>query len=283
MHVTPEDIGVISGMVHKLCGVVLDESKGYLIESRLSRIAEDLGCKSFGELNYKIRYHKDPELENQIVDAITTQETLFFRDNSPFDAMQYKVVPELIDVKANTTFPKRIRIWCAACSTGQEPYSIAVLLSELLPDIHSWDVNIFATDISDQAIQKASMGRYAQHEIQRGLKPELLQKYFHQDPNGWKIKDETRSLVAFRKMNLLKTFPNIGPFDIIFCRNVAIYFNPEDRRSLFLRLAEKLQPEGCLFVGSSESITDIDPKFIPQHHCRSVFYQWNKTPETSLT
>lgn len=282
MKVTPEDIKVIFRLVDDLCGVVLDESKGYLIESRLSDVAEKAGCKSFTELYHKARYQSDKKLQTEIIDAITTQETLFFRDSSPFEALQHKAIPELLDAKAKTVFPKRIRVWSAACSTGQEPYSIAMIFHELLPDINTWDINILATDISDTAIKVASVGRYAGHEIQRGMEPKLLAKYFSKEDNFWKVNDELRSLIAFRQMNLLKSFTNLGPFDIIFCRNVAIYFSSEDKRSLFNRLAEVLIPEGFMFVGSSESLSDAGPQFKPLQHCRSVFYQPNKQAVSGL-
>jgi len=275
MNVTPDDIKVVSRLVADLCGVVLDETKGYLIESRLSDIAKDAGCEAFSELYYKVRYANDKTLQNKIIDAITTQETLFFRDTSPFDALQFKALPELIDARAATAFPKRIRIWSAACSTGQEPYSIAMTLNELIPDIATWDVTITATDICDTAIKQASRGIYRAAEIQRGMKPTLLRKYFTEEGDGWKAKDELRGLISFQRINLLKPFVAMGPFDVIFCRNVAIYFKPEDRRSLFNRLADALVPDGYMFVGSSESLADLGPRFAPQHHCRAVFYRPN--------
>ncbi len=273
MQITPEDIQVVSRLVDDLCGIVLDETKGYLIESRLSNVAEEAGCKTFSELYYKVRYNSDKTLQNKIIDAITTNETLFFRDTSPFDAMRHKALPELFDAKAKTAFPKRIRIWSAACSTGQEPYSIAMVLHELLPDIAEWDISILGTDISDAAIGQASAGRYANHEIQRGMTPAMLAKYFVQEPGGWKVKDELRALVSYRRLNLLEPFVGMGQHDVILCRNVAIYFSPEVRASLFHRLADCLSDGGYLFVGSSESLADLGPQFAPQHHCRSVFYQ----------
>jgi len=282
MEVTGEDIKVISRLVDDLCGIVLDETKGYLIKSRLTRIAEETGCTTFSELYYKVRYAHDKTLQTKIIDAITTNETLFFRDTTPFEAMRHKVIPDLIDEKAGTAYPRRLRIWSAACSTGQEPYSMVMVLHELLPDAVKWDIQITATDISDAAIRQASLGRYNEMEISRGMQPQLLAKYFNREPNGWKVKDEVRGLVAFRRINLLEPFVGLGPFDIVFCRNVAIYFSPEARRSLFLRLADTLTPSGYLFVGSSESLTDLGPRFTPHQHCRSVFYRPNR-PATGAT
>ncbi len=275
MKVTPEEITIIARMVNDLCGVILDETKGYLIESRLSEVAESEGCSTFSEFYYKARYKTDKHLQRAIIDAITTQETLFFRDGSPFEALQYKLLPEMIDAKAATAFPKKFRIWSAACSTGQEPYSIAMMFHEMLPDVQDWDISIMATDISDTAIAQASLGEYAAHEIQRGLKPELLSRYFLPKDDKYKVKDELRAMIMFKQINLHNPFVGMGPFDIIFCRNVAIYFDQDAKRSLFLRLGEKLTREGIMFVGSSESLTDVGPQFIPQHHCRAVFYQPN--------
>lgn len=275
MQVTAEDIKVISRLVNDLCGVVLDETKGYLIESRLSSVAEEAGCKTFSELYYKARYNTDKALQNAIIDAITTRETLFFRDTSPFEALQHKVLPELVDAKVGTPYAKRLRIWSAACSTGQEPYSIAMLLHELLPDVAGWDIQITATDISDAAIQQASLGQYSDHEISRGMRQELLNKYFVRQTGGWRAKDELRAMIAYRRLNLLEPLVGLGPFDVIFCRNVAIYFTPEARRNLFERLTGVLGAAGYLFVGSSESLSDLGPRFKPHHHCRSVFYRPN--------
>lgn len=275
MQVTAEDIKVISRLVNDLCGIVLDESKGYLIESRLSSVAEAAGCKTFSELYYKARYESAAALRTQLVDAITTNETLFFRDTSPFDVLQHKILPNLIDAKSAPGVPRRIRIWSAACSTGQEPYSMAMVLHELLGNLAGWDIKIQATDISDAAIRHASRGRYAAHEIRRGMTTPLLQKYFTEDPQGWTVKDPLRALIAFRRLNLLEPFTSLGTFDVVFCRNVAIYFSAEARKDLFRRIAAQLTPDGYLLVGSSESLTDVGPEFKPQHHCRAIYYQPN--------
>jgi chemotaxis protein methyltransferase CheR len=281
MQVIDKEIPIVAHLVEELCGIVLDETKGYLIESRLGSLAEAHGCNNFSEFCIKAR-NGDRMLRTHIIDAITTQETLFFRDGSPFEALHHKVIPELIDAKSGSMFSKRIRIWSAACSTGQEVYSIAMTLCELIPDIIKWDVKILGTDISDAAVKQASLGQYASHEIQRGMKPRLLQKYFTEVKSGWKIKDELRFLADFQRRNLLESFADLGVFDIIFCRNVAIYFDAKTKRDLFCRLTKQLTNNGYLFVGSSESLTDMGLQFAPQYHCRSIFYQPNKQPEMAL-
>jgi chemotaxis protein methyltransferase CheR len=281
MQVIDKEILIVANLVEELCGIVLDASKGYLIESRLSSLAEAHGCHNFTDFCYKAR-NGDRALRSHIIDAITTQETLFFRDSSPFEALQHKVIPELIDARTGTMFSKRIRIWSAACSTGQEVYSIAMTLCEIIPEILKWDIKILGTDISDSAIKHASFGQYADHEIQRGMKPALLRKYFTEVKNGWRVKDELRFLASFQRRNLLESFGDLGAFDIIFCRNVAIYFDTKTKHNLFHRLTKQLTPDGYLFVGSSESLTDLGTKFKPLYHCRTVFYQPNKQPEMAM-
>jgi chemotaxis protein methyltransferase CheR len=276
MSVTAAEIEVVAGLVFDLCGIVLDESKDYLIESRLSSLVRKAGCGNYAELARKIRHGGDSGLRTELIDSITTNETLFFRDGSPFEALKHKALPELFDAKARTAYPKRLRIWSAACSTGQEPYSIGMTLDELLPDLHSWDISILATDISDAAIRRASAGRYSEMELGRGLPQNALQKHFVREATGWKVKDEIRSLVTFRRLNLHEPLAGLGPFDVIFCRNVAIYFSPAARAALFRGLSNILSPDGYMFVGSSESLADLGPEFAPQHHCRSVFYQPSK-------
>lgn len=278
---TPKDIDAVCDLVNDLCGIYWDESKEYLIEARLKNLVTQNGCEHYWQLANKVRAKVVPGLDQQIIDAVTTNETLWFRDSSPFDAIQFKLLPEIIDEKANTVFPKRIRIWSAACSTGQEAYSIAMTIAELLYDYQTWDIQILGTDISPSAVEQASRGVYNKWEIGRGMTPEFLNKYFDQpDPNTWKIKDEIRSMCNFKVCNLFEPFTGMGPFDIVFCRNVAIYFTPKDRRAVFERIAEKLNPSGWLLVGSSESLVDLGPEWQPQHHCRANCYRPKMTMVT---
>jgi chemotaxis protein methyltransferase CheR len=275
---TAQDIDSVCSLVIDLCGVYLDESKGYLIEARLSELVKSSGCESYAEFARRARQDTDGTVRNKIVNAITTNETLFFRDTSPFDALQNKAIPETIDAKTGSLFPKKLRFWSAACSTGQEPYSIAMLLAEMLPDVHDWDINILGTDISDDVVARASRGWYTAHEIERGMPPARLHRFFQPENNGWRVKDSLRALCSFERRNLLDPNSARGKFDVIFCRNVAIYFTPEARKDLFLRLATALTPEGWLFVGSQESLRDLGPKFAPQQHCRAICYRPNCPP-----
>jgi chemotaxis protein methyltransferase CheR len=276
MQLTSSDIDAICGLVVDLCGVYLDESKSYLIESRLGQLVKRSGCSSYTELARRVRYAEDPALRNEVIDAITTNETMFFRDVSPFEALQHKVLPELIDSKAGSLFPKRLRIWSAACSTGQEPYSIAITLAELISDIHEWDVNILGSDISGDAVCRASRGWFTNHEVGRGLSAQRLDRFFHRQADGWQVNDDLRSLNSFERRNLLEPLVNRGKFDIIFCRNVAIYFKPDARREMFQQITASLQPDGYFFVGGQESLSDLGPRFAPQQHCHAVFYRPNQ-------
>ncbi len=273
MKLASSDVDAICGLVIDLCGVYLDESKGYLIESRLGDLAQRAGCANYTDLARKVRFANDAALRNQVIDAITTNETLFFRDMSPFDALRHKAIPELIDAKAGSLFPKRLRIWSAACSTGQEAYSLAIMLHDLLPEPETWDVNILGTDISDEVVARASKGWYANHEVTRGLSPQQLKQFFRPENDGWRVQDSLRSMVSFQRRNLLEPFAGLGRFDVVLCRNVAIYFTPAARRDLFQRIAGQLNPDGYLFVGSQECLSDLGPQFSPQNHCRAVFYR----------
>ena len=274
--ITPNEILILSQYIYKISGIFLDEKKSYLLETRLKGLMENEGCDSYMGLYRKAQADATKTLERKIIDAVTTNETLFFRDKSPFDLFQHKIMPDLIDKKSEGSsgfMPIGIRIWSAACSTGQEVYSIAIVLKELLLDSGKYNIKLLGTDISDNAIRQASYGHYSKFEIERGLDDKLLRKYFIQNGNSWKIRDDIRAMVAFQKINLMDSINSIGKFDIIFCRNVAIYFSLEDRKKLFYQIADLLNPDGYLIVGSTESLTGICPSFEAKRYLRSVFYQ----------
>ena len=274
--ITSNEIKVISRYIYDISGIFLDERKAYLIETRLKMIIENEGVSSYLELHKKAVSDRSRVLERKIVDAVTTNETFFFRDTSPFEMFKHKIMPDLIDkrtAQASGVMPINIKIWSTACSTGQEIYSLAIILKELLPNPQKYNIKLLGTDISDEAIAKASYGKYNKFEIERGLDKERLQRYFWPNGNSWKIRDDLRAMVVFQKKNLMHPFMGIGQFDIIFCRNVAIYFGLEDRKKLFEKIAGVLAPDGYLIIGSSESLTGICPMFEPKRHLRSVFYQ----------
>ena len=273
--ISPDELKVVSQYIHEISGIYLDQSKSYLFETRLSSIAESHGCTSYRELQQKAKLDPTKKIERAIVDAITTNETLFFRDKGPFELLQHKILPEMIDARSPKSgmMKTNIRIWSAAASTGQELYSIAIVIKELLRDLSKYNISLLGTDISDAAIAQASYGKYNKFEIERGLERAVLQKYFSLFGDSWKIKDEIRSMVNFRKFNLMQPFTSLGKFDIIFCRNVAIYFTLQDRTKLFNKIADALADDGFLVIGSTESLTGVCSRFVPKRHLRSIFYQ----------
>ena len=273
--INPNEIKSISQYIYDISGIYLDQKKTYLFETRLSSVAEELGCKSYHELYNKAKADRAKLVERKIIDAISTNETLFFRDKGPFELLQHKIMPEVIDLRTpkSTALKTNIKIWSAAASTGQELYSIAIVIKELIQDLSRYNLKLLGTDISDNAISQASYGKYNKFEIERGLPRAQLQKYFTPAGDFWKIKDELRSMVNFRKMNLMTPFAALGKFDIIFCRNVAIYFTLQDRKKLFNKIADSLADDGYLVIGSTESLTGVCPRFVPKRHLRSIFYQ----------
>jgi chemotaxis protein methyltransferase CheR len=268
----PGEHKTLAQYVYSLCSIVLDESKGYLIENRLARLVEEAGCASYTDLMVRARSDPSRALERRIIDAITTNETFFFRDTAPFDLLRHKIIPELIDRRARTG-AGNIRIWSAACSTGQELYSIAILLKEVLGDPDRFGIRLLGTDVSDDAVARASRGIFSPVEMSRGLGETQRTRYFAPVEGGWKICDELRGLASFKKLNLMADFSALGRFDVIFCRNVAIYFSERDRISLFGRIERALEPEGYLVIGAMESLNGICPQFASKRHLRSVFYQ----------
>jgi chemotaxis protein methyltransferase CheR len=274
--VTADDLIIISKYIFNISGIELDESKSYLIETRLNGLANEYQCSSYRELCTRAQIDSSKTIENRIIDAISTNETFFFRDAKPFEVLQHKILPDLIDRRTEQSsglFPIPIRIWSAACSTGQEVYSIAIVLRELLPNFKNYNIKLMGTDISDAAIAQASYGRYNKFEIGRGLTKKILQKYFVPNGENWRICDEIRAMVAFDKQNILKPFNGMGKVDIIFCRNVAIYFKLEDRKRLFESIANVLEPDGYLIIGSTESLNGISSVFESKRYLRTIYYQ----------
>lgn len=262
--------------IHGVTGIVLDSSKDYLLETRFSQLLQSTSSASFSEFYYKVKSDTTQALQKKVVDAITTGETSFFRDTSPFDVLQHKLLPELIDRKSKTTPPGKripIRIWCAASSTGQEIYSIGMVIRDLLGMSDKYDPTILGTDISDQAIAYASRGYYNKIEMDRGMDPAKLNKYFRLQEDKWKVADEVRALATFKQFNLLGSFATLGKFDIVFCRNVAIYFSEADRKRVFDNIGSVMEPDGALVIGSTESLSGICPQYESKRYLRAVYYQ----------
>jgi chemotaxis protein methyltransferase CheR len=269
----PEERESVAQYIYSICAITLDQSKDYLIESRLSGVMYDSGSASFAQLLSRAKSEANGAIKRRIIDEITTNETLFFHDSSPFDLLRFKIIPEIIDRRAKSGAVVPIRIWSAACSTGQEIYSIAIVLREVLGDLRGYNIRMVGTDISDQAVARASEGIFSQIEVDRGLTSAARDKSFVAHPKGWKVRDEIRAMVSFRKLNLMEDFSSLGSFDIVFCRNVAIYFNERDRISLFKRIEQRMDATGYLVIGSMESLSAISPQFESRRHLRSVYYQ----------
>ena len=272
--ITRDELTVWSRYIHEICGVFLDDSKGYLIETRLAGLLRETGAGGFAELFYHARADHTNTLRRKIIDAITTNETSFFRDTAPFELLQHKLIPELLDRRRKAgarTVP--IRVWSAACSTGQEAYTTGIVLKETLGDLRNFDIRILGTDISDRAVASSSYGHFSRMELDRGLSPDKVTKYFSPVADQWKIRDEIRAMATFRPMNLLQPFAFPAPFDLIFCRNVAIYFTEPDKLRLFQNLGRCLARDGALIIGSTESLGGLCPEFESKRHLRAVFYQ----------
>lgn len=270
----PEEFRAFAQHIHRLTGIALDDSKAYLLESRLGPLRRELGCATFSELLYRIRGDATRRLERVLVDAITTNETLFFRDEAPFELLRHKLVPEIIDRRAGRPGPIPIRIWSAACSTGQEVYSLAMMLVELLGASDRYQIRILGTDISDAAVAAASRGVFSRLEVERGLSPDRLLRHFVPQGDGtWRVRDELRAMATFRTWNLTQDLGPLGRFDLILCRNVAIYFDEPTRKSLFDRMERVLEPDGALVIGATESLSGLCPQYASHRHLRSVFYR----------
>jgi chemotaxis protein methyltransferase CheR len=272
--ITREELPVWTRYIYEICGISLDDSKGYLVETRLNSLLVEAGASNFSELFFKVRADGTTKLRGKVIEAITTNETSFFRDTAPFDLLRNKLIPDLIDRRGANAARIPIRIWSAACSTGQEAYSTAIVLKELLGDLTRYDIRILGTDISNKVVAQASYAEYNRLELERGLPPEALARHFIVSGDRWKVRDEIRAQATFRTMNLLEPFSFPQPFDIIFCRNVAIYFTETDKTRLFRNLSRSMAKDGCLIIGSTESISGICPELEPKRYLRSVFYQW---------
>lgn len=257
--------------LEKACGIVLGANKQYLVSSRLNRLMADHKLADMGALVRALKTARSSDLKNQIVEAMTTNETSWFRDAHPFACMQEKILPELAKTGRNP-----LRIWSAACSSGQEPYSLSMTVQEFQqknPGVLRATVQVVATDISPGMLRSAEKGRYDDMAMARGLSLERKQKYFQETPAYFEVTRPIRARVQFRELNLLQSYALLGRFDIIFCRNVLIYFSSESKRDILQRMARTLQPGGYLFLGGSESITGLSNAFQMQRYHGGVVYQ----------
>lgn len=248
-------------IVRRDSGIVLDDSKRYLLEARLRPLASAEGFTTIDHLCRQIQSDHNRLLRQKVVEAMTTNETLFFRDVAPFEALRNTILPELIERRGNV---RRLSIWSAACSSGQEAYSLAMLLHEVLPAIHIWKVEILGTDIAEAVLERARRGRYFQIEVNRGLPVQNLVKYFRREHLDWELKPEIRSMVQFRTFNLQDDVLNLGsgpPFDLVFCRNVMIYFETDLKKHVLAGIRRVLAPDGYLLLGGAETVFQLDDHY----------------------
>lgn len=251
---TPEDLDYIGLLVKDRSGLVLGRDKAYLVESRLAAVARSRQLDGLAGLVAALRTRRDAGLLTDVVEALTTHETSFFRDLKPFDAFRDSILPRIIE---NRRQRKCLRIWCAACSSGQEPYSLAILLTEMSATLTGWRVEIIGTDISALVLDRARRGVYSQFEVQRGMPPGLLAKYFRRVGAEWEVVDKVRSAVTFKQLNLLSEISSIGSVDAVFCRNVLIYFDAPTRERVIAGIEGVLEPDGVLLLGGAESTVGI--------------------------
>jgi chemotaxis protein methyltransferase CheR len=265
--VTPTDYAFIQRYLKERSGLILGEDKRYLVEARLGPVARTANL-SLSQLIQALAAGRDPALDQTVVEAMTINESYFFRDKTPFDHFTEAMLPELM---AARRMERRLRIWCAACSTGQEPYSLAMLLAERSAQLAGWRVEIVATDIATSIIDRAKAGLFSQFDVQRGLPIKYLMTHFTQEEDKWRVNAPIRNMVQFRPLNLLRDFTPLGQFDIVFCRNVLIYFDEAAKRDILTRIGRQTQPDGFFVMGAAETTVGLSSAFAPHPQRRGLF------------
>ncbi|MBV1885453.1 MAG: protein-glutamate O-methyltransferase CheR [Parvibaculaceae bacterium] len=262
------DFEYLATLLKDRSGLVLTSNKEYLIESRLLPIAREAGLDDIEGLVGKMKATRTSPLHEQITEAMTTNESFFFRDKTPFEMFEKVIFPHLLKTRSSM---KKFRVWCAAASTGQEPYSLGMQLDEFSNKMPGWRHEIVGTDLSAEVLRRAKLGRYTQFEVQRGLPINYLVKHFTQVGHDWELSDKIRNMVQYRKLNLLEDFKILGNFDVIFCRNVLIYFDQETKAQILERMVRQLSPDGFLVLGAAETVIGITDSFKPLKGCRGVY------------
>ena len=265
---TPLDYDFIRRLVKERSGLLLSADKQYLVESRLLPVARKARVNGLSEL---VRLLKGPNAQAlivEVVEAMMTNESFFFRDKLPFEHFRDTIIPALLAARAGQ---RRIRIWCAAASTGQEPYSLAMTLKEIAQRVSGWRIDILATDLSTEVLEKARTGIYSQFEVQRGLPIQLLIKYFSQVGETWQIAPDLRAMVQFRPFNLLSDFSSLGMFDVVFCRNVLIYFEQQTKIGVLERISRTIERDGYLVLGAAETVVGLTDTFRPMPDRRGLY------------
>jgi chemotaxis protein methyltransferase CheR len=258
MPISDAEFYYIRDLVYKAAAIVLEDGKAYLVESRLQPVARRHGYASLNEMIAHLRRQPPNGMQWQIVEAMTTNETYFFRDVHPFEMLKKSLLPELIDRRSDQ---RQLNIWCAAASSGQEAYTVAMVLREYFPELATWKINFIASDVSEEMLARCREGCYSQLEVSRGLPALLLVKYFQKIGVEWQIHDELRRMVDFRQINLAQPWPALPPMDIIFIRNVMIYFDLPTKKDIMARLSKLLRRDGCLVLGAAETTLNIDDSY----------------------
>ena len=262
---TPQEFTFLRRTLKEISGLNLGADKEDMLEGRLRPLLREFGLSSISSLVLQLMRRDADHLRARLAQAVTVQESYFFRDKMPFQYFADVLLPKLLETRRSS---RKIRVWCAAAATGQEPYSLAMALAEKEPELIGWTVEIVATDFAEEALRKARNGLYSQFEVQRGLPVTLLVKHFQKVGTGWEISPEIRAKVAFRVHNLLDDGEHLGTFDVIFCRNVLIYFDDETKRAVLARLASALASDGTLVLGAAETTTGLSDDFVavPEGH-----------------
>ena len=263
-----EDFDFLSTLIKQRSGLVLTQDKSYLLESRLMPVARKRGIEGLEELVSTLRTRKEEALIQEVTEAMTTNESFFFRDIKPFDLFRDQVLPQLLKNRADK---KSFRIWCAAASSGQEPYSLGITLMEQAQQLAGWRTEIIGTDISRDILEKAKSGLYSQFEVQRGLPIQLLLKYFEKKDEMWQANSALRTMVKYKELNLLDSLQGMGTFDVVFCRNVLIYFDQETKGKVLEEISRLMPEDGVLFLGGAETVLGISDKFKPIPGLRGVY------------
>jgi chemotaxis protein methyltransferase CheR len=262
------DFAMVSQMLKERSGLILTPDKSYLLESRLTPIARKMGLGSLNDLVTELRTRKSEALMGEITEAMTTNESFFYRDMTPFTVLAQHVLPQLHQSRASK---RRLRIWCAAASTGQEPYTLAMILDEQAARWAGWTIEIIGTDLSLAALDRAKTGIYSQFEVQRGLPVQNLVKYFTKVGENWQISEKLRRMVSYRPFNLLDPLTAMGQFDVIFCRNVLIYFDAPTKSKVLERLRQQMPADGNLFLGAAETVLGLSQSFRPIREHRGLY------------
>ena len=263
-----EDFALFQTMLKERSGLVLSRDKAYLLESRLMPVARRWNLKGLDDLAGAVRIKSDEKLLKQITEAMTTNESSFFRDNRPFDQFRDTVLPAVMAARDSA---RRIRIWSAACSSGQEPYTLAMVLRDKAAALSGWTIEIVATDLSSDILEKARAGVYTQFEVQRGLPITHLVKYFRQYGDKWELSADIRRMVTFREYNLLHDLTPLGKFDIVFCRNVLIYFDQPTKTRVLQSVSRLMPPDGVLYLGGAETVLGVSDQFKPMEGQRGIY------------